>query len=181
MATMTMNIPVPKQSKPKPYVDPLRVKPSNGSVKCDPKDPRFRFCFMLKYLAWNTAERKTLVEVMETATNDSQLVNLGQVVNNYTSHYTMIQVHHEGMVEAMIKFWKKKSINPLNLWTDIDILDINDFYIQRDVLREQYGATFVIYMFEKCFEEAVTFELKGEYKYSGANWNLNGTLNPDFY
>lgn len=177
MATMTMAIPVPKQSKPKPYVDPLRVKPKDGSVKCDPKDPRFRFCYILHYLVWNTAERESIVEAMEDAPNDSMLVNLGRIVNDYTSHHDIVKEHHRGIVESMIIFWEKKSIN-LNMWTGPDILDIDDFHNKREALPlNQGGATYVIDIFEKCFEEAVAHELKGAYEYSGP-WKHDGTLNP---
>lgn len=181
MATMTMNIPVPKQSKPKPFVDPLRVKPKNGSVKYDPKDPRFRFFYILKYLAHNTAERQEIVEAMEIAKNDSQLVNLGQVVNNYTIHHNMIEAIHEDVVKLMIEFWKKKSINVLTLWTDPNMVDYDDYWTKRNALPfGKGGASYIVDLFEKCFEEAVAYELKGEYIYAGANWNLNGTLEPTY-
>lgn len=174
---MTMAIPVPKQSKPKPFVDPLRVKPKKGSVKCDVKDPRFRFCYIVNYLKFNTGEREAIVEAMEDVQHDNMLVDLGKLVNNYTIHHTMIEVVHQGIIVAMLKFWKEKSIDPVS-WADQNILDVDDFYIKRGLPWEAGGATYIIDLFKKCFEEAVTFELKGVYKYSGQTWALNGTLNP---
>ena len=91
----------------------------------------------------------------------------------------MIEVIHEDIVLEMIEFWKKKSINVLTDWTDPNMVDYDDYWTKRNALPFNEGrATYIYDMFEKCFQEAVAYELKGKYLYSGAIWNLNGTLNP---
>lgn len=175
MATMTMNIPVPKQQKPR--LDYMKAKPPNGSIKFSAKDPRFRFCYILHYPDFNKAERAAMVEAMDELEQDHQVISIGEYINNYTAHYELIIESHSGIVSTIAEYWDKKKIDP-ERFADSDILDMEDYFKQKVAYK---NGMFAITLYEECLNEALKLELKDTHKSNGTIIDLNGTLKPDFW
>ena len=171
---MPMTIPVPKQQKPR--LDYMRAKPPKESIKFNPKDPRFRFCYILHYPELNKAERNAMVEAMDELTKDHQVISVGEYINNYTAHYELIIEGHSGVVETIAEYWDKKKIDP-ELFADSAILDMEDYFKKKVAYKD---GMFAVHLYEECLNEAIKLELKDTHRSNGTIIELNGTLKPDF-
>jgi len=170
---MVMTIPVPKQQK-KPRLDYMRAKPPKGSIKFNPKDPRFRIYYIFHYPFINEAERRNMVEYLDELTNDGRAIAVGKCINNFTTHYNLILDGHNGLIETIYDYWTGKGIDP-EIFLDPELLDLSNNQTKKNI-----NPMYEVNLYEECLNEAIKLELKATHRSNGTIVNLNGTLQPDF-